>query len=541
MLTQMRLLIYYILFSLGGLTAAESSNAREIFRDLVLKTGDEEVLLQQLSDTGDTFVVDLVSAVRVGGILQDTSEPPRLVTFINEEYKFLLTGESYSGPLDKLTKLRANRSLRKKLSHVVNLLQLSSPDLKARADAALKIGAGQKPEFIPELRKRIEKQPNNKLKNSFQEALSLSLLGNGTSVEQLTAVQTLGELHSVTSRDFLVVIREKNLADPNNLDAIAMVKACDESLASIEKYEKRVEFLGTLFRGVSLGSVLLIVSYGLAITFGLMGVINMAHGEFIAIGAYTVYVIQNQFAKLFEVGSSMYESYFLCSLPFAFIVPAIFGALLERGVIRFLYKRPLESLLATWGISMIIQQVIRLIFGAANVQVSSPDWISGSYEMGGVTMTFNRIFVIIFSIAVIAMTWFLLRRTRIGLQIRATMQNRVMASNLGIPASKINMMTFAYGSGLAGLAGAFLSQIGNVGASMGQAYIVDSFMVVVIGGVGNLMGAAFSSLGIGMVDQMLQPILGPVMGKISVLVAIILFLQWKPGGLFPSRSRSLDD
>lgn len=540
----MRSLFYTVLFILGGFISfatADSLDARKIFSDLVLKQGEEEELLQQLSDTGDSFVIELVSAVRVGKVLKDTSTPPKVVTFLSEAYKYLESGEAYTGSPEDLEKIRASRSLRKKFSRVVNLLELSSPDLKTRADAALKIGAGQKPEFIPELRKRITTQPNQKLKNTFKEALSLSLLANGSAVEKLTAVQTLGELNSVSSRDFLKKIQTENASVTGDPEAETMVAACKKSLTSIAKYEKRVELLGTLFRGVSLGSVLLIVSYGLAITFGLMGVINMAHGEFIAIGAYTVYVVQKTFANMYEVGSPMYDLYFLFSLPLAFLVPAIFGALMERGVIRFLYKRPLESLLATWGISMIIQQVIRLIFGAANVQVASPDWISGSYEMGGVTMTYNRIFVILFSFVVIAMTWFLLRRTRLGLQIRATMQNRVMASNLGIPATKINMMTFAYGSGLAGLAGAFLSQIGNVGASMGQAYIVDSFMVVVIGGVGNLMGAAVSSLGIGMVDQILQPIFGPVMGKISVLIAIILFLQWKPGGIFPSRSRSLDD
>lgn len=529
---------FFLLFLLQ--VGAASEDARRVFSEIVLEQGEEEALLKELSETGDPYVADLVAAIRGGDVYKEDSDPPVVITHINEKYEVLLTGEAYNGDVSKLEKLRAGRSLRKEFSRIVSLIELASPDYKKRADAALKIGAGQKPEFIPELRERIEKQPNKKLKNAFQEALSLSLLANGTPEEQLASIKNLGELHSVTSRDILKKIKADKEAEGGE-SAAAFLSACDTSLTQIENYEKKVEFMGTLFRGISTGSVLLIVSYGLAITFGLMGVINMAHGEFIAIGAYTVYVVQNIVLKTFGEGSAMFEAYFLISLPLAFLIPALFGALMERGVIQFLYKRPLESLLATWGISMIIQQVIRLIFGAANVQVSSPEWISGSYDLAGVTITYNRLFVIIFSVVVVFMTWALLRRTRLGLQIRATMQNRTMASNLGMPASKINMLTFAYGSGLAGLAGAFLSQIGNVGASMGQAYIVESFMVVVIGGVGNLMGAAISSLGIGMVDQMLQPLFGPVMGKITALIAIILFLQWKPGGIFPSRSRSLED
>ena len=283
------------------------------------------------------------------------------------------------------------------------------------------------------------------------------------------------------------------------------------------------------------------VAYGLAITFGLMGIINMAHGEFIAIGGYTVFVVQNWFADTYGVGTTGYESYFLWAIPIAFLTAACFGALLEIGVIRFLYKRPLESLLATWGVSMLIRQGLRMKFGSANVMVDAPQWLSGNISVGDVTMPYARLFVIGFAVVVVFITWFILRRTKIGLHIRATMQNRQMASSLGIPAKRVNLFTFAFGSGLAGLAGAFLSQIGNVGPEMGQTYIVDSFMVVVIGGVGNLLGAAISSMGIGMFDQGLQPILGPVLGKVLVLIAIILFLQWRPGGLFPSRSRSLDD
>jgi urea transport system permease protein len=237
----------------------------------------------------------------------------------------------------------------------------------------------------------------------------------------------------------------------------------------------------------------------------------------------------------------MFGWYFLVAFPVSFIVAALIGIVVEKGVIRFLYRRPLESLLCTWGLSMMMQQGFRLIFGAANVQVNNPSWLMGSLNFGGFSMSFTRLLIVALAILVVFLTWALLQKTNLGLHIRAVMQNRNMASSLGIPVSKVNSMTFSLGCGLAALGGAALSQIGNVGPSMGQAYIVDSFMVVVIGSVGNLIGAGLSAMGIGMVDQLLQPYLGPVMGKITVFFIIILFLQWKPGGIFPTKSRSLDD
>lgn len=335
----------------------------------------------------------------------------------------------------------------------------------------------------------------------------------------------------------------------------ARVKAAAvKAVAEIEQYLKYVEVAGAAFRGLSAGSVLLVVALGLAITFGLMGVINMAHGEIMAVGAYTTYVTQNIFASglsltFFGLGVNIpglnltgaaADSYFLWSLPAAFCAAALTGIALERGVIRFLYRRPLESLLATWGISLILQQMFRLIFGANNVQVSSPAWLSGNFTVSDVTLGWNRLFVIGFAVFIVIGTWLLLTRTRLGLLIRAVMQNRQMAACMGVRTERVNMITFGLGSGLAGLAGAFLSQIANVGPSLGKNYIVDSFMTVVTGGLGNLAGTVLSALGIGVADQALQSLLDPVMGKVYVLVALILFLLWKPGGLFPTRGRGLD-
>jgi urea transport system permease protein len=285
---------------------------------------------------------------------------------------------------------------------------------------------------------------------------------------------------------------------------------------------------------------LLVAALGLAITFGLMGVINMAHGEVMMVGAYSAYVTQNVFARWFGASGTGFDCYFIAALAVAFVVAGGVGLVLERGIIRFLYKRPLESLLATWGVSLLLQQIFRHIFGAANVQVNSPSWLSGSYVVYDVPFAYNRLFVIGFAVFIVICTWLLLTRTSLGLQIRAVMQNRAMASCVGVRTDRVNMMTFAFGSGLAGVAGACLSQIGNVGPSLGQAHIVDCFMIVVLGGVGNLVGTVAASLGVGVTNQILEPWVGAVLGKIIVLVAIILFLQWRPAGIFVTRSRSLE-
>ncbi|NNM28025.1 MAG: urea ABC transporter permease subunit UrtB, partial [Akkermansiaceae bacterium] len=506
-----------------GWSHATEEEARELLASIVLTSGEEQAqAVEALGGHGDSIIGTVIEAWRVGGISSYT--PPGgtgKIALLKEPegYTDIATGEKVVPQGDPVT-IRPSRALRKTLKKVADLLDLASPDPAARIAAAEKLGLSQNPDYLPVLRDRLEMQTNPKVRRAFDEAVNISLLANGTPQEQLAAVTALGNLRSYPARDLIEALRVKNAeaadddgaAPESRAHAAAMQAAAVEALGQIDGHQKVVEVYGTLFRGLSLGSVLLLVAYGLAITFGLMGVINMAHGEFIAIGGYTVYLVQGWFATTFGEGSAGYETYFLWALPASFLVAAFFGIILERGVIRFLYKRPLESLLATWGISMILQQAFRLHFGAANVAVASPQWLSSSFEVAGVTMSYNRLFVIGFALFVIVATWLLLTRTSWGLHVRATMQNRQMASSLGVRSARVNMLTFAFGSGLAGLAGAFISQIGNVGPSMGQTYIVDSFMVVVIGGVGNLAGAALSSLGIGMVDQSLQPLLGPVMG-----------------------------
>ena len=518
------------------------AEARKFLVELVLgDTNQRAEALESLSDKSDKIIEQTVAAWRVGKISTipsaDGAKQIVLLKTGDDSYVNLLNGSSVSPSADPKIN-RPSRSLRKVLRRVVTLLQLNEPDLDERMHAAERLGMSQKSEYLKILQEKMAQQTEDRVRDAFLVSISISQLKNGSKEECLEAIINLGEQKSFLARDYL---GETKLVYEKLEGSGEILKAIEKSIIMIDEHQQFVDWMGNLLRGLSLGSVLLLVSYGLAITFGQMGVINMAHGEFIAIGAYTTYWIQNIFIDSYGATSSAFGWYFVAALPCSFLAAAIAGAILEKGLIQFLYKRPLESLLATWGVSMVLQQALRLKFGAANVAVASPEWLSGSYHLAGVSMSYNRLLLIGCALILILVTWLLMNKTNWGLHVRATMQNRQMASCLGVPSGRVNMLTFSFGSGLAGLAGAFISQIGNVGPSMGGTYVVDSFMVVVVGGVGNLFGAAISSFGIGVFDQCLQPLFGPVMGKITVLFTIILFLQFKPGGLFPSRSRSLDD
>jgi len=458
-----------------------------------------------------------------------------------------------------LNAVNTDMRLRSTIQQTLDMLALANPDIDARQSAVTKLGNSQKESYVPVLQARLAKETNPVVKKAINEAIATLQLGDGDPAVQAAAANQLASLKSIGSVDNLKRVANDPKTSP------AVIKAAKNAVGSIEEHIKWVNFFGTIFHGISLGSILLIVALGLAITFGLMGVINMAHGEMIAIGAYTSYVVQNLFGAGFAFFISLpfsvfghqlgfgvhlpglnatgwfYQSYFLFAIPLSFFTAALAGLVLERAVIQFLYRRPLESLLATWGVSLVMQQMFRMVFGANNVQVNSPNWLLGHFTVNDVSFGYNRVFVIVFAILIVIGTWLLLSKTPLGLLIRAVMQNRAMASCMGVRTARVNMLTFAFGSGLAGLAGAFLSQIGNVGPSLGQSYIVDSFMTVVVGGVGSIIGTVYSALGIGTADQVLQQVTGsPVTGKIVVLICIILFLQWKPGGLFAIRSRSLD-
>ena len=442
-------------------------------------------------------------------------------------------------------------SLRKAMREVSDLAALADPDVEKRIKAIENSSVGQRQDKLPGLLELQKIETNSKANKALEQAIAIINLRSDDKAKRLAAAEFLGNRGSLPAFDLLktIALESKKSGDKE------MEKAALLAVSRIELHISRINAAGTLFRGVSSGSVLLVVAIGLAITFGLMGIINMAHGEFIAVGAYTTYVVQNVFAsglrlspfgQSFEIpvlgltGTEM-SLYFVVALPLSFLVAALVGLLLERSVIQFLYRRPLESLLATWGVSLVMQQLFRLTFGPNNVQVSSPLWLSGNWTVNDVVFGWNRLFVIGFAVLIIVATWLVLNKTSLGLLIRSVMQNRNMAACMGVRTERVNMLTFSFGCGLAGLAGAFLSQISNVGPSLGQNYIVDAFMTVVVGGVGNILGTVISALGIGMADQSLQQYLGnPVIGKILVLIGIILFLQWRPQGLFVTRSRSLD-
>jgi urea transport system permease protein len=311
-----------------------------------------------------------------------------------------------------------------------------------------------------------------------------------------------------------------------------------QALNSLEREEAEIQFVGTLFAGVSLGSILLLAALGLAITYGLIGVINMAHGEFLMIGAYATYCVQNVFVTYWP---GAFDWYLLAAVPVSFLAAAIVGLILERSVIRLLYGRPLETLLATFGVSLILIEAVRTKFGAQNVQVSNPRWMSGGITvLPELILPFNRIVIIGFALIVVLITWFVIQRTRFGLYIRAVTQNRRMAACVGIRTWQIDCYAFAFGAGIAGLGGCALSQVSNVGPDLGQSYIIDSFMAVVLGGVGQLIGTIVGALGLGILSKLIEPFWGAVLAKIAILVLIILFIQKRPQGLFALKGRSVE-
>ena len=552
----------------GALCAQEAArkSAREIIAEAstTLDADQQKTLVGTLADADPEEVVLWLKKWKEGEIyLFQNAEGVDLAVVLDGvadgEDKFALsalaTGKPVTGPdgavmkatKDELYLADTDSGLRKVMKGVTDRIALASTDSKKRLQAVQDTGLEQDPAKLVLLEQRLAVEQDTRIKGALAEAMAMIRLRAEDAVVRQAAVAELGDMGSIAAQGAIKTVR----GEAEKAGQVSLVAACDKAQKDISAHLSRVNTAGTLFRGLSTGSVLLIAAMGLAITFGLMGVINMAHGELIVVGAYTTYLVQNFFGSGIErfgmkipgmnLSGTSWDMYFLVAIPASFLTAAGVGLLLERGVIRFLYKRPLESLLATWGVSMVIQQLFRLVFGANNVQVSSPAFLSGTWTVNDVDFGWNRVFVIGFAALIIFLTWATLNKTSLGLLIRAVMQNRGMAACMGVRTERVNMMTFAFGSGLAGLAGAFLSQLGSVGPGLGQNYIVDSFMTVVVGGVGNIMGTVISALGIGMADQSLQQILGnPVLGKIIMLGVIILFLQWKPSGIFATRSRSLD-
>ncbi len=432
-----------------------------------------------------------------------------------------------------LTRIVVNNRLRGAIEAALGGLTLFSADRSTRLAAATDALKHPSAERVAPLEKALAAEQDNEIRVAIQRSLYASRLFAASKEEQLTAVRGLADATDPQVKSLLDEFRNNPNTDPE------LRKAADEALAAIGWRLQLVGLAANLFQGISLGTILLLAAIGLAITFGVMGVINMAHGEMIMLGAYTAYVIQQVFRSLLP--PAWLDGYLLAAVPVAFVVTGLLGVLLERALIRFLYGRALETLLATWGVSLILQQAVRSVFGSPNKEVANPGWMTGGFDLiGGFTITWNRLYIIAFCLVVLGVLALILNRTRFGLQMRAVTQNREMAAVMGIRTAYTDALTFGLGSGIAGMAGVALSQIGNVSPNLGTIYIVDSFLVVVFGGVGNLAGTLVGALSLGVINKILEPVAGAVLGKIVVLAAIILFIQRRPRGLFALKGRTAE-
>lgn len=463
------------------------------------------------------------------------------VLILNEDgtsARDVITGDVVSIEAVELRTPSINNAVRRALRPVIAQLKLFSSNPEERLSAADDLMKRPSEELRETVKKALEKETVSKIHSVLTVILARIDLSSNDPEKRLEAVSIIRASGIIKFKPALKELLEKS-DDGSYLEQDEAVRmAALNTIKSIERKQFFINQAGNLFYGLSLGSVLLLASLGLAITFGLMGVINMAHGEMLMLGAYATYVVQNIF-KAYLPG--LFDWYLLCAIPAAFVVSGLIGMLLERCVIRYLYGRPLETLLATWGISLILIQTVRLSFGAQNVEVANPSWLSGGVELlEGVVLPYSRIAIIAFVVFVVILVWVLFQRTKLGLNARAVIQNRPMASCMGISTSRVDMLTFGLGSGVAGLGGVALSQIGNVGPELGQLYIVDSFLVVVLGGVGKIAGTVAGAMGIGVVNKFLEPVSGAVLGKIFVLLFIILFIQKRPQGIFALKGRVVE-
>ena len=421
-----------------------------------------------------------------------------------------------------------NNRVRGRIAEALSVLKLLSKERGERLEAAKALASGADPAMLPLIKKALGVEKDADVLALLQMVAAGMQMKSDDKVERIAAIRTLGESANPNARTLLL---EASADSDEDIKLEAQ-----KSLRAVESRLVWGEWFGLAFAGTSLGSILLLAALGLAITYGLMGVINMAHGELIMIGAYTTYVVQNFFR-----GTPLFDWYLLAAIPAAFMVSALIGMALERSVIRWLYGRPLETLLATWGISLVLIQAVRTVFGAQNVQVENPAFMSGGIQvLSNLVLPWNRIFIILFAALVLAAMWLLLSKTRLGLYIRGVTQNRSMAACVGVPTARVDTWAFGLGSGIAGLAGCALSQVGNVGPELGQGYIVDSFLVVVFGGVGQLAGTVYAALVLGFANKLLESWSGAVLAKIAVLVFIIVFIQRRPQGLFALKGRSVE-
>jgi urea transport system permease protein len=538
-MTRLATCLLILLLGLAGLGAAPARAAT--YEALVQQLGSDDfaakvAAAQALGQLGDPRAAAPLQALSDGRLYVDGDGRVLLAESDAADARILdaVTQQPAAGvTLDQLGKVRANNRLRGIIESSLAGLGLFSPDRDRRLAAAQDALGHPSAAATAALEKAVAVESDPAVKGAMALALAGARLASGSTAERLAALETLSRSTDPQVRALLGQAAAATDGDP------AVAAAARDQLAGLER---RLALIGVgvdLFQGISLGSVLLLAAIGLSITFGVMGVINMAHGEMIMLGAYATYVTQEAFRALLP--PAWLDLYLVAALPVAFLTAAAVGVALERGVIRFLYGRPLETLLATWGISLVLQQAVRSIFGAPNKEVMNPSWMTGGFAIaGGFIVTWNRLVIIAFCLVVLGLLSLLLSRSRFGLQMRAVSQNRQMASAMGIATARIDALTFGLGSGIAGMAGVALSQIGNVSPNLGTLYIVDSFLVVVFGGVGTLSGTVIGAFSLGIVNKLLEPYAGAVLGKVIVLVAIILFIQRRPRGLFALKGRAAE-
>ena len=489
-----------------------------------------EAGIRMLAATGDERAIDIITALSQGRLVAGEAG-----VFIRGEGDALLAARTGApaAAIDAsgLRPVRLNNRVRRGIAAAIGALTLRSADPAKRLIAARQAFDTRDAALLPLIEEALAEEPDDRIRRTLEQAHAAIVLADTASplTERVAATAILAERGD---RQALTYLNAVPADAPDELR-----EATTRAAAAIEKHLAMLAIGQNVAYGISLGSVLLLAAIGLAITFGVMGVINMAHGEMVMIGAYTTFVVQE---TIRTNAPWLFEYSLAISVPLAFLAAGAIGVAIERGIIRWLYGRPLETLLATWGLSLMIQQAVRSIFGSSNREVGTPQFMSGSVDILGLTLTWNRVAIVIFALVVFFLLLMVLKHTALGLQVRAVTQNRRMASAMGIRTDWIDAMTFGLGSGVAGMAGVALSQIDNVSPNLGQGYIIDSFMVVVFGGVGNLWGTLVGALSIGVANKMLEPYAGAVLGKIILLVLVILFIQKRPRGLFALKGRAVE-
>ncbi|MBL8578815.1 MAG: urea ABC transporter permease subunit UrtB [Mesorhizobium sp.] len=525
-----------LIFAIAAPASADEAELRSIIAKFATTKNFQatEQVIRELVATGDASVERSLLALSEGNLYFRKADS---AVFIGSEagqvVKLLdpLSGEA-AGEEAKaaVTKVRVNNGLRRTIRDVLGTLTLGSDDPAVRLAAAETMFGNPDPVAIPALNAAIEKEAVASVRAKLQQARAAAVLQSELpEADKLAAIELI-EARGDRAALSLLTAYEARAEGSLKEAAASAVGDINSKLAVWSAFQN-------VWYGLSLGSVLLLAAIGLAITFGVMGVINMAHGEMVMLGAYTTFVVQNIIRTSFP---GLFDWSLAIALPLAFLVAGGVGLAIERGIIRFLYGRPLETLLATWGVSLILQQTVRTIFGPTNKEVGNPSWMSGAFQLGELSITWNRLWIMAFALAVFFLLLFVMKRTPWGLQMRAVTANRRMAASMGIRTPWVDALTFALGSGIAGIAGVALSQIDNVSPNLGQGYIIDSFMVVVFGGVGNLWGTFVGAFSLGVLNKFLEPYVGAVLGKILVLVLIILFIQKRPRGLFALKGRAVE-